>query len=186
MLDPKNKIIENHYTRSWPSGKSYVYTYEDCIVVFSVPANCNIARWFGAQKNRVWELSRLWAPDGHRKNLLTEAISFAVCQFKKLGVADVLVSYADPGAGHSGGVYRAASWTYLKQSTENRGWVGTDGKVVPRRKFHSGRKALCKAEVQALGFAPAKLEGKHRYGFGLNRNGRKLVSARLASLESKV
>jgi hypothetical protein len=65
-------IRRHHYTRSVPSGKTFVFAYEDAVVCFSIPANKN-ARSFllGSLRGDVWELSRLWAPDGHRDNLLT-------------------------------------------------------------------------------------------------------------------
>jgi hypothetical protein len=80
----KQRIIDNHYTHSVPAGKSHYYLIDEAIVVFSLPANNNIGRWLlgdiGAPSN-VWELSRLWAPDGrprvggHANPLLTRAIS---------------------------------------------------------------------------------------------------------------
>lgn len=102
-------IRRHHYTHSIPSGKSYYVGFKDAIVVWSIPANKNIACFILGWPGNVWELSRLWAPDGHEKNLLTQAISAAVDVIRKLEAPDALVSYADPNAGHIGGVYRAAS-----------------------------------------------------------------------------
>ena len=108
-VDAKNTICDCHYTHSWPSGKSWVYRFEDAIVVISIPANYNVARWLGCPNNRVWELTRLWAPDGHERNLLTQAISAAVGLLNTLERPEILVSYADPNAGHEGFIYRGAS-----------------------------------------------------------------------------
>jgi hypothetical protein len=178
MMTPKEIICERHYTKSFPSGKSFVFTYEDAIVVFSIPANYNVARWLGCGKNRVWELTRLWAPDGHRKNLLTQAISFAVGEFHRLGLADALVSYADPNAGHKGGVYRAASWMYLGESEEVRAYRDKKGTIVSRRKFHSGKRHLKKAEILALGYLEHSLPGKSRFARGLTREGKRAVRSK--------
>ncbi len=171
---PKETICAFHYTKSWPSGKSFAFCYEDAIVVFSIPANYNVARWLGCEKNRVWELTRLWAPDGHRKNLLTEAISFAVKEFHKLKLADALISYADPNAGHSGGIYKAASWVNLGQSEEARAYRSGD-QIVSRRAFHSGKRHMLKAEILALGYTELKLPGKLRFARGLTRVGKRAV-----------
>lgn len=70
-------ICQNHYTRSVPSGKSHYVQFEDAIVVWTIPANKNIAKFILGWPDNVWELSRLWAPDGHAPNLLTRAISAA-------------------------------------------------------------------------------------------------------------
>jgi hypothetical protein len=117
----RHLIETNHYLHSWPSGPAHVYVYESAVVVFGLPPNPYLAKSFGLRNGRVWLLARLWAPDGHRPNLLTEAIAYAVREFHRLELADLLVAYADPAAGHEGHIYRAASWTALGPSKETRG-----------------------------------------------------------------
>ena len=171
------QIVAGHYSHLVPSGKSYYVGFEDAIVVWSIPANKNIAKfvlWEGAV---VWELSRLWAPDGHRDNLLTEAISKAARILAERERPDALVSYADPNAGHSGGVYRAASWLYHGRSEESRVYIDVNGQTVARRAFHSGSRSLKKAEIEALGYKELKLPGKHRFVKPMTRQARRwLVS----------
>src|SRR5579859_8203262 len=98
--ESKQRAIEtirtHHYTHSVPSGKSHYFQFDSVIVVWSIPANKNIAKFILKQSGNVWELSRLWAPDGHEKNLLTQAISAAVSFIKQKEKPDALVSYADP------------------------------------------------------------------------------------------
>ena len=105
-------ITRNHYTASVPSGKSHYFAYGAALVVYSIPANKNIGQFLLGYTGEVWELTRLWAPDGHEPNLLTRAIKFTVRSLRIVepGI-EALVSYADPNAGHTGGVYRAASWS---------------------------------------------------------------------------
>lgn len=172
-----NTIRENHYTRSVPSGKSHYFLYGPAIVCFSIPANKNIARFILGSPGSVWELSRLWAPDGHDRNLLTMAISRAVKLIQNLENPDALVSYADPNAGHKGGVYRAASWIYHGKSEEVRAYRGKSGEIVSRRAFHSGPKGLKKAEIEALGYQELKLPGKERFVRPLSRFAKKALAA---------
>jgi len=177
--DASRLIRENHYTRSVPSGKSHWFHFAGAIVVFSIPANNNISRFFFGVPNVVWELSRLWAPDGHAPNLLTQAISVAVKMFRKAQPTVIaLVSYADPNAGHTGGIYRASSWTYTGRSEENRCYRSLDGTLVSRRKIHSGETGLRKSEIEALGFTEVRLAGKHRYAHGLTRAAKKVIAAK--------
>ena len=178
-MNPKALILAHHYTHSWPSGKSVVFSFEDAVIVFSIPANCMVSRWLVGVPNRVWELTRLWAPDGHRPNLLTQAIAHAVREFHKLKLADALISYADPNVGHKGGVYRAASWVYLGQSEESRAYRGPDGQILSRRKFHSGRIGMTKAQICARGFTQLKLPGKERFARALTRTGKRGIANRL-------
>ena len=163
-----------HYTHSVPSGKSYYLRFEEAFVVWSIPANKNIAEFILGWPGRVWELSRLWAPNGHEPNLLTRAISDAVKAIDRLEHPDALVSYADPNAGHKGGVYRAASWIYHGRSEEVRTYV-KDGQSVSRRAFHSGKKGLKKAEIEALGYTELKLPGKERFVKPLSKKARKVL-----------
>ena len=177
--DLERLIIGNHYTRSVPSGKSLYCVHEDAVVVFAIPANKNISRWLLADDNLVWELARLWAPDGHRRNLLTEALSVAVSDFRQaVPYAQALVSYADPNVGHQGYVYRAASWVPMGRCEETRAYRGINGEVVSRRSFHSGKKSLSKAEIEALGFVQLKLPGKLRFARGLTKKARKRIALR--------
>ncbi len=163
----------NHYTHSIPSGKSYYVKYGDALVVWSIPANKNIANFILGWPGNVWELSRLWAPDGHAANLLTQAISAAVGIIQRLERPDALVSYADPNAGHKGGVYRAASWLYHGKSEEVRTYRSPEGQTVSRRAFHSGKRAMRKAEIEALGYVELKLPGKERFVRPLSRKAMK-------------
>lgn len=166
-------IKANHYTRSVPSGKSHYVRFGDAIVVWSIPANKNIAKFIMGEPANVWELARLYAPDGHEKNLLTRAISAAIAIIKLVERPDALVSYADPNVGHKGGVYRAASWIYHGQSEESRAYRGSDGQVVSRRAFHSGKRGMRKSEIEALGFKELRLPGKERFVHPLTRRARR-------------
>lgn len=173
-------IYRHHYTHSIPSGKSHYFHCAGAIVVFSIPANPYVAGWLlGYEPSSVWELSRLWAPDGHEKNTLTRAIKLATTQFSILENADALISYADPNVGHHGGIYRAASWVYLGPTEETRYYRDASGKVVARRSFHSGnKKYLIKSEIEAEGFTEQKMPGRYRFARGLTYQARKAIQER--------
>lgn len=178
MTDAEMKalIIANHYTHSVPSGKSWYFEFETAIVCFAIPPNPFISKYLVGEPNKVLELSRLWAPDGHASDLLTRAISYAIGQLRnKARHIDALVSYADPNVGHQGGVYKAASWVPIGVSEESRYYVDAAGQVVARRKFHSGGTHLRKAEIEALGYIEKKMPGKVRFAKGLTKQARKRI-----------
>ena len=185
------RICKYHYTHSIPSGDSLFCQYQGAIVIFSRPANNQVSRWLLGEDNLVWELSRLWAPDGHEHNLLTQAVSAATKDFlatlRREGIArpQALISYADPNAGHSGRIYHAASWIYLGQSTETRIYQTTDGLRMARRAFHCGDRFLTKGQIEALGFTELKQPGKHRFAKGLSGWARKKIN-RLAAVSATV
>ncbi len=166
-------IERDHYTHSVPSGKSHYFYWKGAIVCFSIPANMNLGRFILKRECVCWELSRLWAKDGHQKNLLTEAIAKAIRGLKLVesGI-EVLVSFADPNVGHEGFVYRAASWIYTGRSEDPRGYVDAQGDFYPRRKFHAGDKGMSKAEIEAAGYTQVFRAGKHRFVKGLTSRAR--------------
>jgi hypothetical protein len=160
------QIRTHHYTQSVPSGKSHYVAVGDALVVWSIPANKNIARFlFGPGKQlRVWELARLWAPNGHDRNLLTRAISRAVGILQTVERPDAVISYADPNAGHEGFVYTAASWTFTGVGGETRAYRPiAGGPLVARRAFHSGSRSMTKAEIEAQGYVEVRVLPKRRF-----------------------
>lgn len=157
--EAKAIITEGHYLRSFPSGWTFSYRHEAAVVVFSIPANKNLAPFLFGRGTPldVRELARLWAPDGHRPNLLTEAMSAACNALRREHGTDAVVSFADPNQGHHGGVYQAASWAYTGTSSETRVYVTPDGRTVSRRAFHSGGTSL------PPNLPMHRMKGKHRY-----------------------
>jgi hypothetical protein len=177
--DCETLIRERHYLRSIPSGKSHYVRFEDAVIVWSIPANMNIGRFLLGKPSVVWELSRMWAPDGHRPNLLTQAIAFALAVLKEHQPECVaVVSYADPNVGHTGGVYKAASWHPCGQCEESRYYVSPAGLAVARRAFHSGRRIFTKAEIEAMGYRQQNRPGKLRFAHGLKKWSRREIVSR--------
>lgn len=172
-------LTKHHYAHSFPSGKSHIFDVDGALVVYSIPANNNLAKFVLGRTGEVWELTRLWAPNGHERNLLSRAISVSVGWLRKAEPKiEALVSYADPNVGHAGGVYRAASWVYTGQSEESRYYKDAAGQVVARRKFHAGSKFLRKAEILALGYTEFKMPGKHRFVRGLSPAAKRSIRTR--------
>lgn len=169
-------IEQKHYTRSIPSGKSHYFYWRGVIVVFSIPANKNIGPFVLKRPCVCWELARLWAKDGHRKNALTEAIAMSIRGLRRAEPdVEVLVSFADPNVGHEGFVYRAASWVFTGQSEESRAYQDGDGQIHPRRSFHSGGRGLTKAEIEQAGYTQVRRQGKYRYAKGMTPKARREI-----------
>lgn len=76
------------------------------LIVFALPPRESNKRYGGA----VWELARLWIDDAVPTNAETWLIAAATRWIKRQGGVNVLLSYADPSAGHGGVIYRAAGW----------------------------------------------------------------------------
>ena len=162
-------VSASHYLRSFPSGWTYCYHHQGAVVVFSIPANKNLGTFLFDGVVEVRELARLWAPDGHAPNLLTEAMSHACRALRRDVGCEAVVSFADPNQGHHGGVYQAASWVYTGRSEETRVYITPDGRTLSRRSFHSGTTSL------VPNIKPVRLEGKHRYVRCLTKASRRLL-----------
>jgi len=181
----KETLCREHYTQSVPSGKSHYYLFRGAVVVYSIPANRHLGPFLLGRDAATWELARLWAADGHEPNLLTAAIAASVAWLRRdESAAELLDRRGDPNVSHTGGVYRAASWLYTGQSDEARYYLAPDGSSVARRKFHSGRKILRKAEIEALGYVESVRPGKYRFARGLTRRARRELAARWSPQEA--
>lgn len=72
------------------------------------------------ESSRVVELTRLWIQDGTPKN----SESYLIGQSLKLlpSEYDIVVSYAEIGAGHTGVIYQATNWIYTGLSDAHVEW----------------------------------------------------------------
>jgi len=101
------------------------------IVIYSAPPRETSKRYGGI----TWELARLYLLDEIPRNSETWLIAKRV-RFIKLNYPDVkfLISYADPSAGHSGTIYRAANW---KQDG-----MTDDERKTPRCDYYDARTGI--------------------------------------------
>lgn len=81
------------------------------------------------------------------------------------------LSYADPSAGHHGGIYQALSFDYVAQSKGNAVWTNPlTGQRASGRSFDQRR-----PEYKA-GWVRAKSSGKHLYIKPINEPRKKLLA----------
>lgn len=131
----KEIIVKKHYTHAWTAcryslGIFYKTDTENalgdtekligCLIYgFPVGAKAPTSVCEGLTKDNILELTRLYCDDGYGSNIE----SFALGQsFKWLKENDkaikVLLSYADNGQEHLGGIYQATNWIYQGLSTD--------------------------------------------------------------------
>ena len=131
----KDMIIKYHYTHAWTAARyclGIYYTtnnpdtfgnYEKLIgcLVYGFPVGARAATSISEQltKDNILELTRLYCDDGYGSNIESYAIGQS---FKWFRVNDkaikVLISYADNGQEHLGGIYQATNWIYQGMNTE--------------------------------------------------------------------
>ena len=110
---------------------------------------------------RVLSLTRMVITPGTPKNACSFLLSRSIKIIRRDGRFDTLVTWADEGEGHTGGVYRAANWTYLGANTGDERWVDPlTGRHVAKK---SAGKSRTVSEMLALGYVRAGKTRKHKY-----------------------
>lgn len=120
-------IVKNHYLhRRGPASHRYgLFDNTGALVgciTYGKPANPSICKGICGpeESGNVYELTRLWIADITPKN----AESFLIAQsLKQLPPEiDILISYAEIRAGHTGVVYQATNWIYTGLSDRHAEW----------------------------------------------------------------
>jgi len=115
-------MIKRHYIGRWPGVCVLILAMkigEELlgVIVFALPPRETMKRYDG----ETWELARLWLDDAVPQNAETWLIAQAVRYIKKNHpTVRVLVSYADPSAGHAGTIYKAANWIVDGRTDQDR------------------------------------------------------------------
>jgi hypothetical protein len=125
-------VVEGHYLhRKAPAMFSFgLFDGEQMIgcIIYGKPASPSLCVGVCGhdESGNVIELTRLWIQDGTPKN--TE--SFLIGNSLKMlpDSYDIVVSYAEIGAGHVGTVYQATNWIYTGLSDKHVEWK-LDGKA---------------------------------------------------------
>jgi hypothetical protein len=91
-----------------------------CLVYgFPVGARAALSISEKLTKDNVLELTRLYCDDGYGSNIESYAIGQSFKWFRENDKAiKVLISYADNGQDHLGGIYQATNWIYQGLNTD--------------------------------------------------------------------
>lgn len=170
-------VVEHHYSGKWPNAPVFVVTWHAAGGIFGDRGEALAAAVFnraGVWKESTLELARLVrVPDCRRP--LTALLALALREIRRQKLDSLVVSYADPAAGHHGGIYQAASWSYGGEgATGESVWI-VDGVEFNRRsiqdRFGTSSVEKVKARLGSrLQFR--KCDPKLLYWKALNRAGR--------------
>ena len=185
QTDEAVALVKNyHYSHRAPANVQLVGTFHTAGGLFGDFGPAVAAVFFSIPPTRwsedVLELSRLVRAESCRVPL-TRLISLACKRMKADGI-DMLVSFADAGAGHHGGIYQACAWNYDGQRDRRMDGLMIDGRFVPGRTCNSlyGTRSPDKLRHAKPGWniEPHYDIGKHLYWRALSRSG-KAKAARL-------
>lgn len=163
-------VIEFHYLHRRASA---MYTFglfdletDEMVgcIVYGKPASHAVCKGIcGADEaGNVIELTRLWIADVTPKNAESYLIgnSLRLLPVEK----DIVVSYAEIGAGHRGIVYQATNWTYVGMTDKHVMW-NIDGEAVGhnRHRFDEYGGENKAKEILGDRMTPYYRPRKHRY-----------------------
>lgn len=159
-------IAEHHYARGGSNTRVYchgLYRRADNLlagVVWWLPPtrvaceSVNKAHW-----QQVLSLTRMAVLPGVPKNACSFMLARSVALIRKDRRFVSLVTYADESQGHTGGVYRAAGWTYVGRTGPYPRWHDKDGRQVAQKATVNRVKSV----MEALGHTKVGAFYKHKY-----------------------
>lgn len=137
-------VVKHHYLHRKTSISFAYGLYQGPklmgVVTFGTPPSRHLQKSASpTDPSLVIELNRLWTDD----RLPPNSESWFVSRAMKMLPPRIVVSYADPKAGHYGYIYRAlnfhyAGWTDMERKTPRYDYIPLDPKQHTREAFRSG------------------------------------------------
>jgi hypothetical protein len=123
----------------------------------------------GARPSDVATLARFWMADELPSNNESRVLALILRKLRHDGAYKLLVSFADPAAGHVGTIYQASGWTYLG-TTEPERYFEVDGVRVHPRSASSrfGSNSIAHLRRTGLSVVARVSPPKHRYAYVLD------------------
>ena len=135
--DAARYACENwHYSKTIPSGKMNRFgVWEDGnfigVVLYGRPAFPSIGKPFGLDQTKIVELVRVALK--HHQNAVSKIIAITLKLLKKHNPnLKLVVSFADKGQGHHGGIYQATNWIYVGEGGAQVQYK-LDGQIIHQR-----------------------------------------------------
>ena len=167
-------VEQHHYTRGGSNTAVYVHgLYHRSIgqlygVAWWLPPtrvaaeSVNKAEW-----QRVLSLSRMVMVPGTPANACSFLLARSIRTIRRERRFVSLVTYADESVGHTGGVYRAANWTYVGRTGPYPKWVDprSGRQVAPK-----ATENRTKAQMEQLGYQRVGSFHKHKFVLHLTRS----------------
>lgn len=178
----RRAIVIGHYSGVMPDATQEAFgAYQDEVLIGAAAYGPGgNSKTFGAviegfDSSNARELIRLWVhPDAP-----TNTASFIIGRSLRLLPEQVglVVTFADSGQSHLGGIYQATNFYYLGMSNQGVRYVDASGVEVTARLANVYRMrnpekfdGLSLAEIRAtLGWLPVISHQKHRYAIGIGK-----------------
>ena len=127
-------IRDFHYSRRMPSAIIHSFAYREAGGLFGDTGSVVACCVYGAPVNRSWppeslELKRLVRNDKFTKPL-SKFVSWSLRWLKANTEVPFVLSYADSGQGHHGGIYQATGFSYVRTSKGDSAFMDSMGNYI--------------------------------------------------------
>ena len=170
-----------HYSRTLPAGKTVRFGAWEAgryigVVIYSRGATPVLGARYGMTQLECVELTRVALREHETPVSQIVAASLRQLRATNPGLR-LVVSFADPGEGHHGGIYQAGNWIYTG-SMEQREYFVVRGKLMHPRSVGANGWRQSLPWLQRFVDPRAhtvKKPGKHRYLYPLDKATRRAI-----------
>lgn len=170
------EVIEHeHYLHAMPAAprRCYgVYLGDDLhgAVIFTSGPRQGHRLLAAARPQEVSELARLWLSDALPPNSESRVLGIVLRTLRRETAWKLILSYADPAAGHVGTIYQATGWLYLGRTEPNTYVRLADGNLHHPRSVYQRYGSNNVRHLRATGVPAVReqMSGKHRYAYVLD------------------
>jgi hypothetical protein len=165
-------VVQHHYLHRRPPCETAFGMFHGQklvgVVCYGTPSSAPLRSGICGkdEANNVTELTRLWISDEVGKN----AESILIGRTLPMCGKEIVVSFADPSAGHVGTVYQATNWIYTGLSAKRTNWTfdgnAKHGQTVADKYTAEQARSL-------PGFRLEPRQQKHRYIYFNTRSKRR-------------
>ena len=168
-------IEQQHYLHSMPAAARacfgvYHQNGLNGAVVFTSGARQGFQLLAGSRPQEVATLARLWLSEDLPGNSESRVLGFVLRHLRRNTPWKLLLSYADPQAGHVGTIYQATGWLYLGQTPPSSYLDLGDGRLQHPRSVYERFGSNAVRHLRNTGVQASRriLAGKHRYAYLLD------------------
>ncbi len=168
-------MVERHYLRAMAAAPRRCYgVFLDGVlrggVVFTSGARHGYRLLSAARPQDVATLARLWLSDELPANSESRVLGIVLRDLRRTTSWKLLLSYADPAAGHVGTIYQATGWRYLGETAGETYVRLADGRLHHPRSVFTQFGSNRIGHLNATGIIASREEvgGKHRYAYVLD------------------
>lgn len=160
--DHAKKFVQKyHYSKTLPKNCSINFILKHKGVIFGIAMfGCPFGKSYDPTK--TIECKRFVLRAGQLKNVSSWFMAKCIKQIKAMKKYDEVLSFADPEAGHSGGLYRAANFEFRGEQSKKGQVITYKGENLHLRQVYQKRNGVYTKPAQEVQAALKTGEAKYK------------------------